>query len=50
MERKFKPTKDETKKPHYSLGELLAQCDADAPVSHEDRAWLDSAPMGREII
>ena len=50
MDRKFTPTKDETKKPHYSLGELLAQCDADAPVSHEDRAWLDSAPMGREII
>ena len=50
MDRKCRPTKDEAKSPKYSLEELLAQCDANAPVSREDSAWLDSAPMGREII
>jgi antitoxin ChpS len=36
-------------KPHYTLDELLDQCDADAPVSPEDRAWMDMAPVGREL-
>jgi antitoxin ChpS len=36
-------------KPRYSLDELLAQCDPAAPVSDEDRAWLDVAPVGREL-
>jgi antitoxin ChpS len=36
-------------KPRYSLDELLAQCDPAAPVSDEDRAWLDMAPVGREL-
>jgi antitoxin ChpS len=34
----------------YMLDELLAQCDPDAPFSQEDRAWLNDAPVGREII
>jgi antitoxin ChpS len=33
----------------YSLEELLAQCDPSAP-SEEDRAWLESPPVGRELI
>ena len=37
-------------KPRYSLNELLAQCDADAPMSAEDRAWLDAAPIGKELL
>lgn len=36
-------------KPHYTLDELLAQCDAAAPVTNEDRGWLDMAPTGREL-
>lgn len=36
-------------KPHYTLDELLDQCDADAPISREDRAWMDMAPVGREL-
>ncbi len=34
----------------YTLNELLAQCDASAPISNEDRAWLDSGPVGKELL
>ncbi|MFZ0257254.1 MAG: antitoxin [Gammaproteobacteria bacterium] len=37
-------------RPRYSLDELLAQCDASAEVSAEDRAWLDSQPVGSELL
>lgn len=37
-------------RPRYTLDELLDQCDPDAPVSDDDRAFLDSAPVGRELI
>jgi antitoxin ChpS len=37
-------------KPRYTLGELLAQCDLDEPISAEDREWLDAMPVGREEI
>lgn len=37
-------------RPSYSLDELLAQCDASAENSEEDRAWLDSSPTGRELL
>lgn len=37
-------------RPSYSLAELLAQCDDSAPDDDEDRAWLDSAPVGRELL
>ena len=39
-----------TPKPHYSLDELLAQCDVSAETSEEDRAWLESKPVGRELL
>ena len=32
----------------YSLAELMAQCDAGAPLSAEDRAWIDAPAVGRE--
>jgi antitoxin component of MazEF toxin-antitoxin module len=32
----------------YSLAELMAQCDASAPLSAEDRAWIDAPTVGRE--
>ena len=32
----------------YSLAELMAQCDAGAPLSAEDRAWIDAPTVGRE--
>lgn len=37
-------------RPHYSLDELLAQCDTSAAVSAEDRAWLDNKPVGSELL
>ena len=36
-------------KPRYTLDELLAQCDPDAEITAEDRAWIDAAPSGREL-
>jgi antitoxin ChpS len=36
-------------KPKYTLDELLAQCDAHAPLRKKDRAWIDLAPVGREL-
>ena len=34
----------------FSLDELLAQCDASAELSAEDREWVDAAPVGRELL
>ncbi|WP_036285657.1 AbrB/MazE/SpoVT family DNA-binding domain-containing protein [Methylocystis sp. ATCC 49242] len=39
-----------TTKPRYKLEELLAQCDAAAEPSEEDRVWLDDKPQGGELI
>lgn len=37
-------------RPHYTLDELLAQCNPKAPRSKEDREWLDTGPAGSELI
>lgn len=37
-------------KPKFTLQELLAQCDANAPISEEDRTWTSSGPVDREEI
>ena len=34
----------------YSLDELLAQCEETGPPSAEDRAWMDSKPVGNELL
>jgi antitoxin ChpS len=34
----------------YTLDELLAQCDAKAPRTKQERKWLESKPVGRELI
>ena len=39
-----------TLRPRYSLEELLAQCDASAEIGEEDRAWLESKPVGSELL
>lgn len=36
--------------PRYTLDELLAQCDATAEPSDEDREWLTGAAAGDELI
>lgn len=38
------------KRRRYTLDELLARCDPNAPLSDEDREWLNGAPVGGEII
>jgi antitoxin ChpS len=37
-------------RPRYSLDELLAQCDASAELTVEDRAWVDAKPVGSELL
>ncbi|GAB4405692.1 MAG: antitoxin [Rhodoferax sp.] len=37
-------------RPHYTLEELLAQCDANAEISPEDREWLDAPEVGGELL
>lgn len=36
-------------RPRYSLGELVAQCDPDAPIGDDEREWMASKPVGDEI-
>lgn len=36
-------------RPRYTLDELLAQCDASAGLTAEDREWLDVRPVGHEL-
>lgn len=37
-------------KPHYSLAELLAQCDLTQPLSEDEKIWLHDGMMGAEDI
>ena len=37
-------------RPRYTLDELLAQCDASAEPTAEDRAWTAGAAMGSELL
>lgn len=36
-------------RPRYTLAQLLAQCDSKAPLTKEDRVWLNGKAIGREI-
>ncbi len=38
------------KRPHYSLEELLAQCDPHAEISEEDRQWIEAPAAGKEFL
>lgn len=37
-------------RPRYTLDELLAQCDASAEPSEEDREWFQEGPIGKELL
>ena len=37
-------------RPRYTLDELLAQCNPKARRSKREREWLDSKPVGGELI
>ena len=40
-----------TKKPQYTLAELLAQCrPSDLAPHRRDRSWLDGGPVGKEEL
>ena len=36
------------RKGRYTLAELMAQCDLNAPLTSEDHAWIDAPAVGRE--
>ena len=36
--------------PSYSLQELLDQCDETAGASPEEQAWVESGPIGKELV
>lgn len=38
------------RRPHYTLEELLAQCDPSAELTTEDREWLDAPAVGNELL
>lgn len=42
--------KQPSAKPRYTLDELMQQCDLQAPMSDESRAWLEVPPVGREVF
>ncbi|HXC89252.1 MAG TPA: AbrB/MazE/SpoVT family DNA-binding domain-containing protein [Stellaceae bacterium] len=37
-------------RPHYTLEELLAQCDPSAEPTQGDREWLDGKLVGDELL
>jgi antitoxin ChpS len=37
-------------RPHYTLAELLAQCDSSRKRSRREHKWLRDKPVGRELI
>jgi antitoxin ChpS len=38
------------RRPRYALDDLLAQCHPKVQRNRKDREWLDSNPVGRELI
>lgn len=37
-------------RPHYTLDELLAQCDFNVEVTNEDTEWLSDKQVGSELL
>ncbi len=37
-------------RPTYTLDELLSQCDENATTDDRDCAWLDTRPIGNELL
>jgi antitoxin ChpS len=53
MSNEQAPTVPESKPavgPRYTLDQLLAESDYSQPCSTEDREWLTSLPVGRELL
>ena len=43
------PASPVRRRPKYTLKQLLAECNPDAPLTEEDKAWLNMPPVGREL-
>ena len=41
---------EQRQRPHYTMAELLAASDYSEPQPEEEREWIDSAPVGRELL
>ncbi len=41
---------DPKPRPRYTMAELLACSDYSEPLTDEDREWIDSPPVGRELL
>jgi len=41
---------EQRSRPSYTLEELLAQCDPRLDFSSEDKEWLESASIGKELL
>lgn len=37
-------------RPHYTLAELVAQCNPKKRLSRADREWIDAPPIAREAL
>ena len=37
-------------RPHYTLDELLSQCDGSAELTRADREWIAAKPVGGELL
>ena len=37
-------------RPKYTIDELIAKCDLSAPYPDEAREWIDTPPVGRELL
>jgi hypothetical protein len=44
------PNRRKTRKPRYTLDELLEGADEMVALSKEAAAWMDAAPVGREVL
>ena len=41
---------EQRSRPSYNLEEFLAQCDPHLEFSPEDKEWLESASIGKELL
>lgn len=41
---------EEAKKPRYTMNELLAASDYSQPQPDEEREWIDTPAVGRELL
>jgi len=44
------PTGHARRRGRYNLAQLTAECDPNAELTPEDRAWLDTPAVGREAL